>query len=74
MSSSVTEKMKALFPSTSFSGGTKRSDFDPTKESDVMVNKKKKRKQFILSQLPLMSWLLGGSQTLNQGEYTRIKL
>ena len=35
--------MKALFPSTSFSGGTKRSDFDPTKESDVMVNKKKKK-------------------------------
>ena len=44
-SSSVTEKMKALFPSTSFSGGIKRSTgFDPTRESEIMVNKRKKKK------------------------------
>ena len=37
--------MKALFPSTSFSGGIKRSfDFNPTRESEIMVNKRKKKK------------------------------
>lgn len=46
VSGSVSQKMKTLFPSTTFSGAVRRpaSVFDPTKESAVAVNKKKKRK------------------------------
>ena len=60
MSSSVTEKMKALFPSTAFSGGIKRSaDFDPTRESDVMVNKRKKKKAVRIKPVTLNVMVVG---------------
>ena len=53
VSSSVTQKMKTLFPST-FSGGSKPStDFDPTRESKVMENKKRKKKAVRIKPLTL---------------------
>lgn len=44
MSGSVSQKMKTLFPSTTFSGVVRHPVFDPTRESAVAVSKKKKRK------------------------------
>lgn len=59
VSSSVTEKMKSLFPSTS-SGGIKRStDFDPTRESDVMVNKRRKKKAVRIKPVTLKVAVVG---------------
>ena len=45
ISGSVSQKMKTLFPSTTFTGGVKcPTSFDPTRESAVVENKKKKKK------------------------------
>ena len=59
-SSSVTEKLKNLFPSTSFSGGVKRStDFDPTRESEIMVRKRKKKKAVRIKPVTLKVMAIG---------------
>ena len=67
MSSSVTEKMKALFPSTSFSLNVLQI-LTPLEKVILWSGK---RKQSALSQLPSMLWLLGGLLVLYQGGNTQ---
>ena len=81
VSGSVTQKMKSLFPSTSFSGAVRCpvSVFDPTKECAVAVNQKKKKKAVRIKPINLTVMAITGyrvhkNKVLREGRQQKVQI